>query len=899
MERFPEHTVFKYPWRDYQQKVLSALASHLQDDHLHVVAPPGSGKTVLGLEVMRQLNSPTLICAPSLALRDQWVLRFCELFLDTPHKPSWLSVDIKAPGFLTVTTYQAVHAALGDGEQCAAEAPVLAALRERGVATLVLDEAHHLKNAWWRALTLIKSALSPKVVALTATPPYDVTGAEWERYLSLNGEVDAEIAVPDLVARGDLCAHQDYVYFSNPTEKEAALLQRSVTQRRALAERMLADGPLLPWLASQPWMVQPLQQLDWIYEHFPLYLAALCFSAAAGQTLDEAHHTLLDNENIGLPTFAPVHLTCLLQTFLSDPRSDLKAAQTELEGQLKRAGLFHRGRVDLEDLARRQKLLGSSAGKMASVAALVAAEWKSQGRALRQVILADYIRAEYLGAAGATDAHHSFKLGVVPLFELLRTQVFTPEFAEGAASLAVLTGQLVILPAHLAPRLDQFALAAGVAPPNVSPLPFDARFVQLAVTGGQAKYTVQWLTALFESGELQVMIGTAALLGEGWDAPSINSLIIASGVGSFVQSNQMRGRAIRAKPGDEQKTANIWHLACVDPQALAEPADNAPYGPDVALLARRFDAFVGLTLDGDARIESGFSRVQLAELIAGQQTIPAMNQAMLAVATDRHRMRERWRQALASGSELVQGIKVPYPSAKSYAADKHFALTQSLRMLLVSLLTLLVVWLDLLPYLLARALLHARSLEQLLAFSGALLLLGVCYFGWKSVFYLRLWLAYRDIGDDLHNIGKALLVTLCDTGKISKAAGGLALDCEVDEFGQTRLIIRGANRFEQSLFVQMMSEIVDVVDNPRYMLIRQSRLFDRINQYDYHAVPEQLGVRKALAQQFAEAWRDRVGRCELVYTRTLEGRQRLHKARVACLAYQLQQVTASRERFWM
>lgn len=897
MERFPDDAAFKFPWRDYQQKVLSSLANHLQDDHLHVVAPPGSGKTVLGLEVMRQLNAPTLICAPSLALRDQWVLRFCELFLDTPHRPSWLSVDIKAPGFLTVTTYQAVHAALGDDEQSAVEAPVLSALCERGVATLVLDEAHHLKNAWWRALTLIKTALSPKVVALTATPPYDVTGAEWERYLSLNGEVDAEIAVPDLVARGDLCAHQDYVYFSNPTEKEAALLQRSVTQRRALAERMLADGPLLPWLASQSWMVQPLQQLDWIYEHFPLYLAALCFSEAAGQTLDEAHHTLLDNENIGLPTFAPVHLTCLLQTFLSDSRSDLKAAQTELEGQLKRAGLFHRGRVDLEDLARRQKLLGSSAGKMASVAALVAAEWKSQGRALRQVILADFIRAEYLGAAADEEAQHAFKLGVVPLFEVLRTRVFTPEFAE--PPLAVLTGQLVILPARLAPRLDQLALAAGVSPPNVSPLPFDARFVQLAVTGGQAKYTVQWLTALFESGDLRVMIGTAALLGEGWDAPSISSLIIASGVGSFVQSNQMRGRAIRAKPGDAQKTANIWHLACVDPQALLEPADSAAFGTDVTLLARRFDAFVGLTLAGDARIESGFSRVQLAELIADRKNIQAMNQAMLAVATDRPRMRERWRQALASGSELVQGIKVPYASDRSYAADKRFALTQSLRTFLFSMLTLLVIWLDILPYLLARAMPHAKTLEQLLTFGGVLLLIGVCYFGWQAIYYVRLWLAYRDIGDDLHNIGKALLATLCDTGRINNNPGGIALDCAVNEFGQTCLTLRGANRFEQSLFVQMMSEIVDVVDNPRYMLIRQSRLFDRINQYDYHAVPEQLGVRKALAQQFADAWRDRVGRCELVYTRTLEGRQRLHKARVASLAYQLQQARVSRERFWM
>jgi superfamily II DNA or RNA helicase len=53
---FPENIVFKYSWRKYQQRVLDDLQEHLQDRHLHVVAPPGSGKTVLGLGVALRLN---------------------------------------------------------------------------------------------------------------------------------------------------------------------------------------------------------------------------------------------------------------------------------------------------------------------------------------------------------------------------------------------------------------------------------------------------------------------------------------------------------------------------------------------------------------------------------------------------------------------------------------------------------------------------------------------------------------------------------------------------------------------------------------------------------------------------------------------------------------------------
>ena len=47
---------FKYPWRPYQARILKELDEHLEDNKLHVVAAPGSGKTVLGLEAVHRLN---------------------------------------------------------------------------------------------------------------------------------------------------------------------------------------------------------------------------------------------------------------------------------------------------------------------------------------------------------------------------------------------------------------------------------------------------------------------------------------------------------------------------------------------------------------------------------------------------------------------------------------------------------------------------------------------------------------------------------------------------------------------------------------------------------------------------------------------------------------------------
>ena len=93
--------------------MLAELEGHLDDNRLHVVAAPGSGKTVLGLEVVHRINKPTLILAPTLAIRDQWIQRLVELFLPKKSKtPDWVSRNLTNPGFITVATYQALHSAM-------------------------------------------------------------------------------------------------------------------------------------------------------------------------------------------------------------------------------------------------------------------------------------------------------------------------------------------------------------------------------------------------------------------------------------------------------------------------------------------------------------------------------------------------------------------------------------------------------------------------------------------------------------------------------------------------------------------------------------------------------------------------------------------------------------------
>ena len=75
---------------------------------LLVVAPPGSGKTVLGLYVWSDLiRKPTLVLSPNSAIQAQWIARAKELF-ELDGREADIGTNPKDPGILTSLTYQSV-----------------------------------------------------------------------------------------------------------------------------------------------------------------------------------------------------------------------------------------------------------------------------------------------------------------------------------------------------------------------------------------------------------------------------------------------------------------------------------------------------------------------------------------------------------------------------------------------------------------------------------------------------------------------------------------------------------------------------------------------------------------------------------------------------------------------
>ena len=209
----------------------------IQGKHLHIVAPPGSGKTVLGLYVWANLvRKPTLVLSPNSAIQAQWAAR-TDLF-DLDGKDEFITTDPKKPGLLTSLTYQSITMPKRGGEELN-EAAIdlwtenlisneealdeenalgwiedlkiknsdyyeerlsvyrkkvrdefskhgnalwtlsesaknnLQRLKEIGIGMIILDECHHLLHHWGRVLTEVREYFDNPIVLGLTATPPD------------------------------------------------------------------------------------------------------------------------------------------------------------------------------------------------------------------------------------------------------------------------------------------------------------------------------------------------------------------------------------------------------------------------------------------------------------------------------------------------------------------------------------------------------------------------------------------------------------------------------------------------------------------------------------------------------------------------------------------------------
>ena len=862
---------FNGTWRNYQKQVLENFQEYQADGHVHLVAAPGSGKTTIGIELIARFDKPALVLVLTVTIREQWVDRIRQGFLEDENQvTSLVSQNLKDMKQITIATYQAFHSAMQQVQSQEDNGEVedfvgfdlLASLKERGVETLCLDECHHLRNEWWKSLEDFRKHYQQlQVISLTATPPYDSEPELWDRYLQMCGEIDQEITVPELVKEDTLCPHQDFVYICFPTKEEDKRLEKFEDTKWQYVSQLVVNPDFQELIRSSKVLKEEISA-DMLLEN-PKYLSALLIYLQA-QKMEIPKHLrdLLGSE--GLPALNYYWIEVLLQGLLyqtPDWYEDPQETKKKIEAELKSRGLIEKRQVFLVKSKANDQILNQSLGKLSGIADIFATEYASFGKDLRQLVLADYIRKDFANYLGDDQAPIS-QLGVLPYFESIRRSAQKQRIS---VPLAVLSGSVVIVPTSVREELQALLPTVALTFSAIGQLDPDA-YLQVGFPS-TCKGMVGAVTELFQRGAIQVLIGTKSLLGEGWDAPCVNSLILGSFVGSFMLSNQMRGRAIRVWSGHPEKTSNIWHLVAIKPYTKnlflrekeneEEVDKDNPY-QDLLSLIRRMEHFLGLSYKEDT-IETGLDRLDFPKPPFKKSKIKAYNQKIKELSKDRISLRKKWQEALvvADKLEIVNEVatdRKQIPLLTLVDAEKWVRYS------------FLLIAVNLLLYLFKT---NGIRLAWLTAISLVLLTIAlVRYFFYKSP-YVRL----RQVGEGIRN-------AMLKMGHLSDDQSRVQVEEDKDSYC-IFAYLKGGSMRDKELFSQTLGEFFAPVDNQRYLLVAKKA---PAGQSKYFVVPSLFEKRKEEAQLFLDAIAPQLGDYQLVYTRNEAGRKVLLEARLKSLA---------------
>jgi hypothetical protein len=526
---------------------------------------------------------------------------------------------------------------------------------------------------------------------------------------------------------------------------------------------------------------------------------------------------------------------------------------------------------------------------------------ESRGDALRALVLCDNELAEAKPAAlleGVLDpAAGSARHALVALGADGRTAPLRPLVISGRGLRCLPADADLLLAALVEQASEHLALPEWEAAP-------DGVLVSLRSSGAEwvPRAWVELATRVLESGVCGTLIGTRALLGEGWDCPAVNCLVDLTVAATGVSVQQMRGRSLRLDPGDPAKLASNWDVVCVAPDLTRGSADYERFVRKHLHLYAPAD---------DGEIEAGPSHVH-PELVPfsppAADRFGAINAAMLTRAADRDDARERWRLGqpyrgadlrtlvarprLRGSDPLIAATRVrgsdPLTAVAEADRSAALALRAGLRPpaglrgsdpLRISQRTpLAVAAVGVVVAIVAPLVAGAAVLAGLAVAAGGL--------GWAA---LRLRRASRRLPLvlPLDRAARAVVDAYRELGELDPAAAA-SLVIEPRTSGYLRCALTAASPEESARFADALDELAGVSDAPRYLVTRPlpdpgagtaallARVLTRRPPFPvrHHPVPADLARRKERAEAFARAWRRHLGPAQLVFTqRSEEGRR--------------------------
>jgi superfamily II DNA or RNA helicase len=882
------------PLRRHQREALEALAGARTQGRQRawVVLPPGAGKTLVGLETIRREGRPAVVLCPNTAIQGQWVRGWRELCDEDGANRVEVGTDRDLAAPVTVLTYQSL--AVFDDEPADEAEPassqldrlhpngraLVGRLQAAGPITLVLDECHHRLEGWGRLLSeLLELLPEATVLGLTATPPVTLTPDQATLVEELFGDVVYTASIPAVVREGHLAPFADLVWLTTPSPVETEWLveqnQRFAELTTQLLDPAFGSVPFLSWLDRR---FASDVRFARIASKQPLLADAALRMQQAG-LLRLADDVPTGEQHLRPPTAEDWALliddwydACLATSVDDrdqDVRDALRRSLPAVGYQLTKRGM-RKGRSSVD------RVLARSESKARAMVEIIGAEHRTLGDRLAMLVICDH---EAAAATVGVDLRGVLTERAGSARSALAHLLADP--ATAGLSPVMVTGRTVAAAPDVLDRLrDRSDADLVVGEPDADGIS--------ELTGSAGSWTsrewVRAVTDFFTTGDAKVLIGTRALLGEGWDAPTASGLIdlsMASTPGTVVQT---RGRTLRLDPGDPAKVAINWTVCCV---AEGHPKGDNDWQRTVAKHRGYFGVDAsGDVVDGVAHIHPSFSPYAPPSAA----TFDATNAEMLVRAERRADIAASWQVGLPYEDEVRLSVWVQPGRSRTPAvvgqqrtgsAPPQTVLTAggvrrrrharppvgvgALWALVLTAVVLAAVgsgpaW----PWLVVAA-----------AATGAALTAN----GRRTRAVLTelrsepdaVQLAYA-LADGLHRAGLT-------------SVGVEAVEWHLATDGRLRILMDAGGREERdsAVFAEALAELLAPIAQPRYLvpryLVGTPGALDLVRPLAsyrpqgvvWHPVPSALGGKAELARAFAAGWQTWVGGGPAIYTGNPEG----------------------------
>jgi len=502
---------FNQTFYHYQNEILKTFQKELErwDNKIHIVAPPWSWKTIIGIEIMRELFLKkewiSLILVPNTVLQKQWKDKINKFFIEENEDiEELISFDLDKIKKVNILTYQLISGQ--NRKESTKKNKILNKkilkyfndIKQIWVSSIVLDEAHHL-TAWWSKVIFdfYMTLEKPYVVWLTATPPFDDIDyfSLDKNYIDLLWEVDYYIPTPAIIKSGKLAPYNDIIQFVELPENSLEMLKEKKEKLDNLIKHNIDSLKIffIKYLDNYDKKINEDKYISHILTFCNIYLNL------KSDKFNLTNFSELEFENIiySLSIWLREYKKNNLNIF-----QDFKAILYEIWYVWKNSKFT-------KFYSFIDKLEIYNPEKINAVKNILDKENSNLWDNLRCVIITDFFE---------------------DIDELLDCK-------------------------NILKNLVEYK--------NLNPV----------LVSGQWIFDLDWemfnknileITEEFNQWKIKLLIWTRWILWEWWDSPKVNTLIDLTGISSFMSVNQVRWRAIRQDLENPKKVSNIYDIVTID-----------------------------------------------------------------------------------------------------------------------------------------------------------------------------------------------------------------------------------------------------------------------------------------------------------------------------------------------